>query len=457
MDGAHDVRPEPAGLRVVYANLVSDLAVDLEERDVLGAWAEQARREVWLLRAGDVLVTPVPVDEAFLRYSSALTGVPPDSVTVLTLPEAFAAAGRPVPLRTAVEAVRTACAGRPVDAVLPTALDTAAVGMARALGVPVHPYASVEAAEAALEVTRLLNTKAGFRQVALGLAMRVPDGRVRRRAGVADAVAELLASHGEVVVKPDRSAGGHGLRFLAAPGGAREPSPGAGLAAWTGADLAAVGGPDGLWVVEERIDVAGSVSVQMETGPDGPAVLFDGEMRTVAGCFAGYLSPLPPSWAGLGPTLEEWGRSLGTFLAGHGYAGPFSIDAMVTGGGELVAGESNVRRTATTTPRAMVARLTATATAAASAGTGAPPPPGPGPTWATGRVRAAKEWAFDEAVERLGSVGVAYEPSPGQGVVLYAGPPADGLTWRYAVIAPDHAAVARYEALLLSSWADAAR
>ncbi|MFB9558258.1 peptide ligase PGM1-related protein [Streptomyces roseoviridis] len=410
---------------------MSDLAVDLDEHDVLGAWAEQAPREAWLLRAGDVLVTPVPVDKAFLMYSCALIGVCPDSVGVLTLPEAFAAADRPAPHRTAVEAVRAALGGRSVSAVLPTALDGAAVGLARGLGVPVAPYASADRAEAALEPTRRLNTKAGFRHAALGLGMRLPDGRVCRRTEVAGAVAELLASHGRVVVKPDRSAGGHGLSFLTA---AAQP--------WTGADLATVGGPEGLWIVEERIDVARSVSVQMETGPGGSRALFSGEMRTVAGCFTGYLSPLPDGAAGTGPVLEAWGRALGGFLADHGYAGPFSIDAMVSADGEVFAGESNVRRTATTTPQAMVARL------AARSGAGEP-------AWATGRLRAPEVLCFDAAVERLSTTGIGYDVSRAEGVVLYAGPPPDGLTWRYAVIAPDHAAVARYEELLRSSWATA--
>ncbi|MFF8602458.1 hypothetical protein ACF065_21010 [Streptomyces sp. NPDC015232] len=417
------------GLRVVYANLVSGLAVDLDERAVLGAWAEQAPREAWLLDADDVLVSPVPVDEAFCRYVCELTGVARGAVTVVTRPDAFPAPGRPGPRRTAVEAVRAVVAGRPVDAVLPTALDAAVVDLARALGATVAPYASADSAEAALEVTRLLNTKAGFRRVALGLGIRVPDGRVRRRAEVAGAVAELLAAHGEVVVKPDRSAGGHGLRFLAAG----EP--------WTGADLAPVGGPGGLWVVEERLDVARSVSVQLETGPDGPKVLFAGEMRTEAGRFTGYRSPLPPSAAPVGPVLERWGHRLGTFLAEHGYAGPFGIDAMVTADGALIAGESNVRRTATTTPRAMVDRL------AAAAGAG-------GPAWATGRLRAAEALSFDAAVRSLSGARIAWEPAGAGGVLLYAGPPADGRTWRYAVIAADGAAVAGYEEVLRDIWCE---
>ncbi|MFJ7124808.1 peptide ligase PGM1-related protein [Streptomyces sp. NPDC098101] len=432
--------PGPNGPLVLHANLVSGLAVDPEEREVLRAWAEQAPREAWLLRPGDVLVSPVPVGEEFLRYVCGLTGVPRDSVAVVVPP----GAGTADPYPHVVGAV----GGRPLRAVLPTALDGAAIGLARALGVPVAPYASVAEAEAALDVTGLLNTKAGFRSAALALGMRLPDGLVRRRAGVPDAVRELLAPYGRVVVKPDRSAGGHGMVFLPRTTSAAGATgvTGATDAAdpWAGGELPPVGGPEGLWVVEERVDVARSVSVQMETGPAGTRALFSGEMRTAEGAFTGYLSPLPAPAADVGATLEAWGHALGGFLAARGYAGPFGLDAMVTPGGEVLAGESNVRRTATTTPHAMAARL------AAGAGTGAP-------AWATGTVRTPAACSFGEAVDRLRGGRLAYDPARGEGIVLYAGPPPDGRTWRYAVIAGDHAAVARYEERLRASWSGTGR
>ncbi|MYV68546.1 hypothetical protein GT043_21935, partial [Streptomyces sp. SID2131] len=112
VDPVDPVEPdEPGGPLVLYANLVSDLAVDPEEREVLRAWAEQAPREAWLLRPGDVLVSPVPVGEEFLEYVRDLTGVPRDSVAVVVPPGAD-------PCHRVVEAVRAATAGRPPGAVL---------------------------------------------------------------------------------------------------------------------------------------------------------------------------------------------------------------------------------------------------------------------------------------------------------------------------------------------------
>ncbi|MEU9256102.1 peptide ligase PGM1-related protein [Streptomyces sp. NPDC048270] len=411
---------------VVFANFLSDLAVDLDEGQALAQWALQAPRKAWLLRAGDVLVSPVPLSGEFRRYVSGLTGVPIERAAVIEVPPAGS-----VPL---AEAVRRAGllgevrahAGRPGTALLPTAMDASALAFARDLGITVHPYASVEEAVAALPTTMLLNTKAGFRHAAAQVGMRLPEGRVCRRPEVAQAVARLLRQHERVVVKPDRSAGGHGLRFLSRK---EAGGPGAELA------LESVGGPDGLWVVEECLPVAESVSIQMENTASGTRVLFSGAMRVERGSFTGYASPLPPSCAHVAGELEEWGTGLGRHLAGHGYLGPFGLDALVTADGVAYASESNVRRTATTTPHAMVTRLTAASGS-------------PRPAWAASKGRTARPLGFEEAVGRLRAHGVAFDPARGEGVVLYGDAPADGRSWRYAVIAADRGEVGEQEAVL---------
>ncbi|MET9603439.1 peptide ligase PGM1-related protein [Streptomyces sp. NPDC006512] len=399
---------------VVFANFLSDLAVDLNEGQILTQWAQQAPRKVWLLRAGDVFVTPVPLSPEFLRYAYGLTGVPPESVAVIEVPPAGA-----VPLARAVreaglvEQVR-ALAGDRGAALLPTALDASAIAFARDIGIAVHPYPTVEAAEAALRMAMLLNTKTGFRETAGKLGMRLPTGRMCRRPQTEGVARDLLRHHERIVVKPDRSAGGHGMRFVSRDdlrGGASLP-------------LDAVGGPEGLWVVEECLDVAESVSIQMEATPSGPRALFSGAMRTVQGSFTGYASPLPPSCAHVAGELEEWGTALGRHLADHGYAGPFGLDALVDTDGVAYASESNIRRTATTTPHAMVTRLT-----------GGPAGPHPAPAWSVAKGWTRTPMDFDEALARLRASRLAFDPDHGEGVVLYADVPPDGRSWRYAVIA----------------------
>ncbi|MFE6083900.1 peptide ligase PGM1-related protein [Streptomyces virginiae] len=410
---------------VVFANFLSDLAVDLDEGQILMTWAQQAPRKAWLLRPGDVFVTPVPLSREFLRYVYDLTAVPPESVAVIEVPPAGA-----VPLARAVreaglvEYVR-ALAGDRGAALLPTALDASAIAFARDIGIDVHPYPTVEAAEAALRTTMLLNTKTGFREAAERLRMRLPAGRTCRRPEAEGVARDLLRDHERVVVKPDRSAGGHGMRFVSRD----ELRSGAGL------PLDTVGGPEGLWVVEEHLDVAESVSVQVEVSASGTRALFSGAMRTAQGSFTGYASPLPPSCAHVVGELEEWGTALGRHLADHGYAGPFGLDALVDTDGVAYASESNIRRTATTTPHAMVTRLTEGSADAQ-------------PAWSVSKGWTRTPMDFDDVLARLRASRLAFDPDRGEGVVLYADVPPDGRSWRYVVIAGSAGDVEEQESAL---------
>ncbi|MFG2645974.1 peptide ligase PGM1-related protein [Streptomyces sp. NPDC048370] len=417
-----------AGPLLVFANFLSDLAVDLEEGQVLAQWAQQAPRKAWLLRDGDALVTPGALSEEFRRYVSDLTGLPRERTAVIKVPPAGA-----VPLALAVREAGlmervAAHARQPGTALLPTAPDASAVGFARDLGLTVHPYATADEAAAALPVTMLLNTKAGFRRAAMQLGMRLPAGRVCRRPEVEGVVRQLLARYEQVVVKPDRSAGGHGMRFLS-----WKDVEGGGLA------LATVGGPQGTWVVEQRVAVAESVSIQMENTVSGTRALFSGAMRTEQGSFTGYASPLPMSCAHVAGELEEWGLKLGRNLAAHGHLGPFGLDALVDTDGVPYADESNVRRTATTTPHAMVTRLTAASGEAH-------------PAWTVSKGHTRTAFGLTEALDRLRAHRLAFDAESGEGVVLYADAPPDGRSWRYAVIAAHADGVSEWEGALVEAF-----
>lgn len=212
-----------------------------------------------------------------------------------------------VPLARAVSAAGLtehvrALAGDRGAALLPTALDASAIAFARDIGLAVHPNPTIEAAEVVLKATMLLNTKTGFRETAEQLGMRLPTGQACRRSEVGGVARELLREHERVVVKPDRSAGGHGLRFVS-----RDDLKGGGTLA-----LGTVGGPQGFWVVEACLAVAESVSIQLEVTTSGTRALFSGAMRTAQGSFTGYVSPLPPSCSHVADVLEEWGDFSGS-------------------------------------------------------------------------------------------------------------------------------------------------
>ncbi|MFE7775206.1 peptide ligase PGM1-related protein [Streptomyces sp. NPDC057445] len=406
---------------IVYANFFSDAAVGLAAHEVMAAWAEQAPRKIWLLRPGDVLVTPVPLSEAFRRYASDLLGVPRESVAVVTAPpapglpmaEALCRAGL-------LDTLRRLVAERPGAELLPVALDASTAAFAARLGLPVAPYGPGGLERGAVDVAYRLNTKSGFRTVAADLGMRIPAGRVCGAEGLRATVAAMLGGYERVVVKPDRSAGGQGLRFLSRSDPAPMPPP---------------EDPAGTWVVEQCLDVARSVSIQMEVGQAGPHAVFSGEMRTAGGCYTGYVSPLEDAAQPFVAELERWGAALGRHLARFGYAGPYGIDAVIAADGSLYATESNVRRTATTTARSMVERL------GRAAGLGSP-------AWLLGKRPTRSRHDFDDALRLLRTRDLAWDPGRGEGVVLYGDAPADGRSWRYAVIASGRARAAELEGAL---------
>ncbi|GGM59320.1 hypothetical protein GCM10012275_33110 [Longimycelium tulufanense] len=408
---------------IILANFVSEVTASLQAREVMLRGMVQAPRKIWLTRPGDVVVTPVPVSDAFRSYACELLGFDPAMLDVVTVPtdpattlsEAVHRAGLVDPLRDLI-------ADRPGVALLPTTLDRAAVGLAAELGVLVHPYGPAGVPDSALEVARRLNTKAGFRELARKLGVRVPDGRFcTGGTELADVVRELLGDHPRVAVKPNRSAGGEGFRVLS-----RTDLPD--LDASLTACAAAAGmAPEG-WVVEEHVDFIRDVSVQLEVEGGGLRVLFSGEMRTTDGSFCGYRAPLHDVPRQTRRELEQGGLAFGAYLAERGYLGPFDIDAGLTADGTLYATESNVRHTATSTPAALVHRLL--------------PPSYPGtPTWLVGCRPATVRHDFAQALRLLQRAHLAYDPYRVEGVVLHTGAPADDNTWRYTIIGPDRTRV----------------
>ncbi|MEU6849587.1 peptide ligase PGM1-related protein [Actinacidiphila alni] len=405
---------------IVLANFASALAVDLREQGAVGQWARQAPREVWLTRPGDVLLTPVPVSEPFARYACGLTGVPRETVRIITV--------RDRPGMAAADAVRTTpglsddlrahAAARPGTRLLPLALDAPTLALAADLGVPVSPCgrSGPPVGAEALAVAALCNTKAGFRSVARETGIRVPYGHDCRGHELADTVRAVLrrSAAGRAVVKPDRSAGGHGLRFVTRDDALPEAAD-----------------ADSRWTVEEYVPHTASVSAQFLALPTGPRPLFDGVMRTEDGAFTGYRAPLDGRVpAAVRAELGRWGAALGRRLIRHGYRGPYDIDAVVADDGTLYATESNVRRTATTTPYDLVMRLTG----------------GRPVHWSTATAEASGPLTFADALGRLRARGLDFDSGRGAGALLYADAPEDGVRWRYAAVAASAAALDDLEA-----------
>ncbi|MFB7665952.1 peptide ligase PGM1-related protein [Kitasatospora sp. NPDC056138] len=442
------------GPLLLFANFVSDVVCGREPAELNLHGMVQSSRKVWLARPGDILVAQFPVSREFRRYVGGLLGMAPESVAVVTTePDPT------LPLAETVEQtpgltgrLRALVAERPGIELLPIVLDRSTVRLAAELGVPVSGYGNrhpgsggtgPEAVpESALEAVDRLNTKSGFRETAQKLHIRVPAGRACRDwPDVVVGTRELLERYRQVLVKPARAAGGDGLRIL------------------TRADLpdlaqhqdALRNQPEG-WVVEEYVPFVRDVSVQMEVGPTGAAVVYCGEMRTRNCSYHGFASPLPEQergrgrggenggetgcggadgreggygrGAGVHRELESAGLALGGHLAECGYRGRFSIDAGVTEDSAVYAVESNVRRTATSTRQAMVRRLAAMSGRTDRA-------------WLADTRTGPHATDLTAVQALLQGTALAYSHQRGEGVVLTVESLVPDTGWHYTAIAAD--------------------
>ncbi|MYT82436.1 ATP-grasp domain-containing protein [Streptomyces sp. MnatMP-M77] len=414
------IEHEGPGALVILANFVSPLAVDLAEKTVLRQWAEQAPRKLWLTRPGDVLITPIPLSDPFRRYVFERLGVPEESVDIVTVPDTpHLPMAQALSEHNLLEPLRALVDNRPTARLLPTALDEAAAALASDLRIPVVPYETGVPSPGTLRSVAAMNTKSGFRAVAQTLGLRLPEGRVCNGAELEQTASALLACHEQVVLKTDRSAGGHGLHFVSRGDLPPTPSP----------------PPDSRWVVEEYVEHTRAVSAQGHVSATRVEMTYDGEMRMSGGSFAGYCSPLQDLPEKTREKLTQWTLALGSHLAAEGYRGPYSLDAVCTQHGRLHALECNVRRTATTTAHAIVTRLTG----------------GDRSAWSTGTATAGVPKSFDEAVSHLVEAGLDFHPGDFEGVLLYADRPLDGRSWRYAALAPTHNRLTELEVRLAAA------
>jgi Pre ATP-grasp domain/PGM1 C-terminal domain len=425
--------------------IVGDLAgMPADERKFAGCGAQ---RLLWFARDGAVIVMPRMPDDAVLDYVTTLTGTRRSTLRVV-VPES----GRFGPdilsrdrllSRSCMDGVGTALDGRTADTIVAMCGDGTVATLARELGITsaLPGYGLAAAGGVAL-----VNAKSMFRAVAGGVgAPMAPGWSGGDQAGACHFISEELAAGHCVIVKQDLQSGGKGNVVLSAVPDVRVAGTKLPPVVLPGAvDVAAY--LDRRWgwltdkgrhsiVIERYFADAVPLFAEFFIDDAGIRLTGYGEMLMTP-TYAGVIAPM----ARLDPAVEEdfieTAKRVCVPFRAMGYRGTASVDALLTAGNRFWLSEINCRMGGSSHLHSVIGAHVI------------------GPSHRAERLIAERDgWrvpSFREAVHRLESAGLAYDPETRLGVILTCDvTPANG-TVKCCVVAEDMDAVKKYETLLRS-------
>lgn len=414
--------------RILIGN---DFSEDVRtDRGWTGWWVQ---RLTWFAEDGDILVLPVPPEDAFLGYVTGLTGTDAGSLRVVT-PPGGADRGMLTPALLTdaglVDALRAAIAGRPVTAIVPLWPDAAVAELARELAAEdaLPGYGFIAQAGGVLA-----NSKSFFRTVAGGTGVPVPEGAVCTSRTAAQAAIGDLLDGGPVIVKHDFLSGGWGNEILTAdeslrPIGARRAVTIRGAAdvrryldeRW---DWLSAGGR-GRPVAERYVRDSSAYFAEYLITDDGVTVTGDGELVS-APYAVGQVMPAAGLEAPVLDELYDGARRLAEGMRAIGYRGSLGPDAIVTPQREVLFTEFNGRITGSTHIYARIGQRVV------------------GPGYGKDRMILERVWpegwsvpSFTAAAERVTAAGLGYDPLTRTGLIWTNA--FDGVRGvMYCVVAPD--------------------
>ncbi|MFC8917844.1 peptide ligase PGM1-related protein [Streptomyces sp. NPDC057116] len=310
-------------------------------------------RHAWFAEHGDILISPVAVDDDFLRHVGDTLGFEPSTVTVLSrdrivTDELLLSDGLLKELQELTE-------GGSAWRLMPCFWTRGVAELASRLGIEPHGGLGF----AMQHGSDLLNRKSHFRQFAAGAGVPLPDGSVARTPPeLARAIERHLPRTGTVIVKQDDGAGGLGNLTLTR--GEVTPLPGARETRYVGEDIPALAAE--VWdaltdrlshglVVESYHASTHQFYLEYLIGEDGvPALLDSGDIRvrpdsdpaSTELVWVGLDLPaaLPPALCA--QALHESHR-LARLVGQLGYRGHVNIDAIATDDVGLLFNEINAR------------------------------------------------------------------------------------------------------------------
>lgn len=408
-----------------------DRLEDLDPREALGT-PVVASRMVWLLREGDALVLPQPVDAAYVAHVGAMMDFSPARVNlldpqdrgvrvlsqqVLWQPEMLARLKKLVAVPGEWE----------IRAYLP---DRGVSALALEIGLP-------EAAVSAFDTqggAELFNSKAVFRALAAGIGVPVPDGAVCATSGDLErALERLTVPTGAVIVKADRSGGGAGnllcykdAGMTAAGAAGTHPlntdKDRRAIIAHTG--LAQSHAPHGQVVAETYHPDCRSLCLEVHCpGPHSgpPRLLNVGEML-MEPIWNGFIMPAQSIPSRVLEEVVGHTLRLADAMSAFGYRGPVNIDAIINSAGHVWFNEVNARLGGCTHLHHLATQLL-------------------GPHWQNSHVLVSHNDLPTPSIRALLNAmdrdQLSFNPTTGSGVVITGDDTLNQRTVEYAALAPD--------------------
>lgn len=351
--------------KIIAVNVGTEHALEHEPGGA-HPFASAAWRSAWFAEAGDVLLSPVPIPDAFLRYVGETLGFDAQTVSVIARHQPLT--DEVLRSEALVEELRAATVGRGPWSMMPCFATAAVAELASRIGI--DGSALRFAAQGGCE---LLNRKSHFRRLAVGADLPLASGSIAHSpTELARAIRAHLPRTGTVIVKKDDAAGGMGNVTVTT--GPTTPRPGSSETRSADEGIEPIAAE--LWerltdprsrvlVVESYYAAAHMFYFELSIDDRGcPRFLDSGtiRLRVDPDPLAGALV-----WVGLDipaaiPSFSLC-RALSTsmqlvMLAAHaGYRGYLNIDAIVTDEGEVVFNEVNGRWGGGLVLHAVAARL----------------------------------------------------------------------------------------------------
>ncbi len=339
------------GSRLIIANTINDMTyreVTPESISLIDLFAFQ---ELWLIEPGDVIVTARPMSEEFVAMVCQALSLERSSFTCLSPNIAPEAPLVPALLRSGLLAEFN---GRSNMRIRACALDQPLLDLSLSLGLLIEDY-TAHPGPGVLAFVDNLNTKSGFRKLAISLGLPVADGfEFLSATDVEEAVEAILDVHHEAIVKCDRGSGGAGQfrmnRLLLHNVSTRRDE----LMAF----IRRNSDKNQTFAVEACLPLQLDPTVDVYISESGPRCLYIGSMDCSDGAFSGMSVPSRGLPELRSEELQHAAASVGQVLQANGYRGFFDIDAGLTTSGKLILFESNVRRTSTSLWEAVLSRFT---------------------------------------------------------------------------------------------------